>query len=81
MKQRQLDTLADLRCRGLVACAGEHRDDKIVPNSNNSQFFIVFDHCQAWNRKHTIFGKITGDSQFNLANISDAEVKPAKTTA
>eukprot|EP00891_Asterochloris_glomerata_P000637 jgi/Astpho2/637/e_gw1.00013.170.1_t len=60
--------------RGLVACAGEHRDDQIVPNSNNSQFFIVFDHCQAWNRRHTIFGKITGDSQFNLANISEVEV-------
>ena len=70
-----------LRCRGLVACAGEHRDDKIVPNSNNSQFFIVFDHCQAWNRKHTIFGKITGDSQFNLANISDVEVTPVSATA
>ena len=79
--QPQHNTLESLRCRGLVACAGEHREDKIVPNSNNSQFFIVFDHCQAWNRKHTIFGKITGDSQFNLANISEVEVKPARTAA
>ena len=35
-------------------------------DSNNSQFFITFAECQHLNKKHTIFGKVVGDSIYNL---------------
>ena len=55
--------------RGLVAMANEQR-----PNSNQSQFFITLDACEWLNKKHTIFGKITGVTMFNLLRLNDAEV-------
>uniref|UniRef100_A0A166ERV7 PPIase cyclophilin-type domain-containing protein n=1 Tax=Daucus carota subsp. sativus TaxID=79200 RepID=A0A166ERV7_DAUCS len=54
--------------RGLVACANAGS-----PNSNGSQFFITLDRCDWLDRKHTIFGKVTGDSLYNLLNFSDVE--------
>lgn len=35
-------------------------------DSNGSQFFITFAECGHLNKKHTIFGKIIGDSIYNL---------------
>lgn len=54
--------------RGLVACANAGD-----PNSNNSQFFFTLDRCDWLDRKHTIFGKVTGESIFNLLKLGDIE--------
>ncbi|XP_030490291.1 peptidyl-prolyl cis-trans isomerase CYP57 [Cannabis sativa] len=54
--------------RGLVACANEGS-----PNSNGSQFFMSLDRCDWLDRKHTIFGKITGDSIYNLTRLGEVE--------
>ena len=62
--------------RGLLACAGETSGDAVVPDSNRSQFFITLDQTQQLDRKHTIFGKITGDTIFNLTDLNELEVRP-----
>ncbi|CDP08294.1 unnamed protein product [Coffea canephora] len=54
--------------RGLVACAGAGS-----PNTNGSQFFITLDRCDWLDKKHTIFGKVTGDSIYNLLRIGEVE--------
>uniref|UniRef100_A0A5B7BEZ3 Putative peptidyl-prolyl cis-trans isomerase CYP57 n=1 Tax=Davidia involucrata TaxID=16924 RepID=A0A5B7BEZ3_DAVIN len=54
--------------RGLVACANAGS-----PHSNGSQFFISLDRCDWLDRKHTIFGKVTGDSLYNLLRFGDVE--------
>ncbi|KAJ4951983.1 hypothetical protein NE237_028815 [Protea cynaroides] len=54
--------------RGLVACANAGS-----PHSNGSQFFMTLDRCDWLDKKHTIFGKVTGDSIFNLLRLGDIE--------
>lgn len=54
--------------RGIVACANAGS-----PHSNGSQFFITLDRCDWIDRKNTIFGKVTGDSIFNLLRLGDVE--------
>ncbi|EPS58643.1 hypothetical protein M569_16170 [Genlisea aurea] len=54
--------------RGLVACAGAGS-----ANSNGSQFFVTLDRCDFLDKKHTIFGKVTGDSIFNLIQLGEIE--------
>ncbi|KAH7437599.1 hypothetical protein KP509_05G079900 [Ceratopteris richardii] len=54
--------------RGLLACANAG-----TPNSNNSQFFISLDRCDWLDRKNTIFGKVTGDTIYNLLKLGEAE--------
>ncbi|CAH9126600.1 unnamed protein product [Cuscuta epithymum] len=54
--------------RGLVACAGSGS-----PNTNGSQFFITLDKCDFLDKKHTIFGKVTGDSIYNLLSLGEIE--------
>lgn len=44
------------------------------PNSNHSQFFITFDACEWINRKHTIFGKVTGNTIFNVMRLNEYDV-------
>ncbi len=56
--------------RGIVAMA-----NKNIPNSNGSQFFITIDKCSWLDKKHTIFGKISGDTIFNAINISQLPTK------
>ena len=46
-----------------------------MPDSNRSQFFITLDATQQLDRKHTIFGKVTGETVFNLTDLSDLEVR------
>ena len=49
-------------------------------DTNGSQFFVTFGQCQHLNRKHTIFGRIVGDTVFNLMALqsidTDAEERP-----
>ena len=56
--------------RGLVACANEN-----TPHSNGSQFFLTLGKAEGLDRKHTIFGSITGESIYNLAALNDLEVR------
>ncbi|OAQ33493.1 cyclophilin-like protein, partial [Linnemannia elongata AG-77] len=55
--------------RGLVAMANSG-----VPNDNRSQFFITLDATMELQNKHTIFGKIAGDTIFNVLKIGGLEV-------
>jgi peptidyl-prolyl cis-trans isomerase SDCCAG10 len=57
--------------RGQLAMANSNR-----PNSNASQFFITFGECEWLNKKHTIFGKVTGNTIFNVMRINETEVDP-----
>jgi len=54
--------------RGLVACA--HGGDR---DSNGSQFFITLDRTPWLDKKHTIFGRVQGDTVYNLARLGDVE--------
>jgi len=56
--------------RGQVAMANEN-----APNTNQSQFFVTLDACEWLNRKHTIFGKVTGNTIFNVLRVGDVEVE------
>ena len=54
--------------RGIVAMAGNGEDR----NSNESQFFFTLGPCEWLQKKNTIFGKITGDTLFNLLQLNEA---------
>ncbi|CAI5708480.1 unnamed protein product [Peronospora destructor] len=54
--------------RGLLAMANENK-----PNSNHSQFFFTLGACNFLDRKHTIFGKVTGNTIFNLLSVGELE--------
>ncbi|CAN1217416.1 Peptidyl-prolyl cis-trans isomerase CYP57 [Linum perenne] len=54
--------------RGIVACANAG-----TPHSNGSQFFMTLDKSDWLDRKNTIFGKVTGDSIYNLLTIGEIE--------
>ncbi|KAF0724164.1 spliceosome-associated protein CWC27 [Aphis craccivora] len=60
--------------RGLVAMANAGKDD------NGSQFFFTLGSTPELQSKHTIFGKVAGDTIFNLTKLNetlvDTEDKP-----
>ena len=56
--------------RGILAMAGSGTKD-----SNGSQFFVTLAACEWLNSKHTIFGKITGDTVYNVLTMNDLEVE------
>ena len=51
--------------RGLVGMAHSGSGD------NGSQFFITLDKTEELNKVHTLFGKITGNTIFNLLQVND----------
>ncbi|BGP12528.1 hypothetical protein JCM10213_007628 [Rhodosporidiobolus nylandii] len=57
--------------RGLVAMASD-------PNTgtNMSQFFFTLDATPELQNQHTLFGRVTGDSLFNMLKLSDVELEP-----
>lgn len=57
--------------RGIVATAITDASGKKV---QGSQFFITLDAAKDLQRKHTIFGKIVGDSVFNLLKIGETDL-------
>ncbi|CAG8532359.1 3095_t:CDS:2 [Ambispora gerdemannii] len=54
--------------RGLVAMANAGKND------NRSQFFITLNATEELQNKHTIFGKVVGDTIFNVLKIGELEV-------
>lgn len=66
----EFHTLLRFTHRGIVAMVNGNK-----PNNNGSQFFITLkEKCPWLDRKHTIFGKVTGETFFNLAGIENEEV-------
>ncbi|KAG5920591.1 Peptidyl-prolyl isomerase cwc27 [Claviceps capensis] len=55
--------------RGLLGMANESRE-----NTNGSQFFFTLDKTEELNGKNTLFGRVAGDTIFNLAKIGESEV-------
>jgi len=57
--------------RGIVAMAGRDKDD------NRSQFFITLDRCDELDGgRHPIFGKVVGDTIFNVLEANALELVP-----
>ncbi|XP_034935097.1 spliceosome-associated protein CWC27 homolog [Chelonus insularis] len=54
--------------RGLVAMANAGKD------TNTSQFFITLGATPELQNKHTIFGKIVGDTIYNVLKLEEAEI-------
>ncbi|XP_033115127.1 spliceosome-associated protein CWC27 homolog [Anneissia japonica] len=53
--------------RGLVAMANAG------PNDNGSQFFFTLGQCDHLTGKHTIFGKVVGNTIYNLVKLADVQ--------
>ncbi|CAI8012651.1 Spliceosome-associated protein CWC27 homolog [Geodia barretti] len=51
--------------RGLVGCASSGAND------NGSQFFITLGRADELTKKHTLFGKVTGDTLYNLVQFNE----------
>ncbi|CAG8436127.1 13451_t:CDS:2, partial [Rhizophagus irregularis] len=54
--------------RGLVAMANAGKND------NRSQFFITLDRTDELQNMHTIFGKVVGETLFNVLKIGELEI-------
>ncbi|UNI20257.1 Peptidylprolyl isomerase [Purpureocillium takamizusanense] len=57
--------------RGLLGMANEGRQD-----TNGSQFFFTLDKTEELTGKNTLFGRVAGDTIYNLAKIGESEVEP-----
>ncbi|KAK0457397.1 cyclophilin-like protein [Desarmillaria tabescens] len=55
--------------RGLVAMANNGRK-----NSNDSQFIITLDRADELHGKHTLFGRLVGDTVYNVMKIGEMEL-------
>ncbi|KDN42760.1 hypothetical protein RSAG8_06514, partial [Rhizoctonia solani AG-8 WAC10335] len=55
--------------RGIVAMANNGSK-----NSNDSQFFITLDRADELHGKHTLFGRVVGNTIFNVLKIGQAEL-------
>lgn len=56
--------------RGLLGMANESRTD-----TNGSQFFFTLDKTDELNGKNTMFGRVAGDTIYNLSKMGEAEVE------
>lgn len=56
--------------RGLVGMANEGLKD-----SNGSQFFFTLDKAQELDGKNTMFGRVAGDTIYNLAKMGEGDVQ------
>lgn len=55
--------------RGLLAMANSEKDD------NGSQFFFTLGPTPELQNKHTLFGKVTGDTLFNMLKLEEGLVE------
>jgi len=51
--------------RGLIAMANDGK------NRNLSQFFVTLGACDWLQKKHTLFGKVTGDTVYNILKFNE----------
>lgn len=58
------------RYRGMMGIASAGKNTK----TNGSQFFIVLNRCPSLDGKHTLFGKVVGQTVYNLLKISEVQV-------
>ncbi|TAQ83731.1 hypothetical protein B7494_g7945 [Chlorociboria aeruginascens] len=58
--------------RGLLGMANEG------PDSNGSQFFITLDNTPELQGKNTVFGRVEGDTIYNVAKMGEAELGEAE---
>lgn len=58
--------------RGILAMANEGKAD-----TNGSQFFFTLDKAEELNGRNTMFGRVAGDTIYNLAKIGELEVDEA----
>lgn len=56
--------------RGLLGMANESRTD-----TNGSQFFFTLDKTAELDGKNTMFGRVAGDTIYNLAKMGEAEME------
>lgn len=56
------------RARGMVAVANRGKGT----DSNGSQFFITLGECRMLNGLHTIFGKLVGNSMYNVMQMVES---------
>ncbi|KAI9246601.1 cyclophilin-like domain-containing protein [Sporodiniella umbellata] len=54
--------------RGLVGVANTGQDD------NGSQFFITLDRADELTRRHTLFGRVAGETLFNVMKMTELEL-------
>ncbi|KAI8082530.1 cyclophilin-like domain-containing protein [Gilbertella persicaria] len=54
--------------RGLVGLANTGQND------NGSQFFITLDRADELTRKHTLFGRVAGETLFNVMKMTELEL-------
>ncbi|CAB1109036.1 unnamed protein product [Ectocarpus sp. CCAP 1310/34] len=64
----EIHTRIKFNHRGQVAMANENE-----PRTNHSQFFFTLDSAAHLDKKHTIFGKITGNTIFNALRMGDID--------
>ncbi|KAM0793403.1 hypothetical protein ACM66B_000855 [Microbotryomycetes sp. NB124-2] len=57
--------------RGLVGMANQGRRD-----SNLSQFFFTLDRADELNNRNTLFGRVVGDTLFNVLKLNEIELEP-----
>ncbi|KAK6955421.1 Peptidyl-prolyl isomerase cwc27 [Daldinia eschscholtzii] len=55
--------------RGLLGMANEGK-----PDTNASQFFFTLDKAEELNNKNTVFGRVVGDTIYNLTRMGEAEI-------
>ncbi|XP_063819209.1 spliceosome-associated protein CWC27 homolog isoform X2 [Pseudophryne corroboree] len=60
--------------RGLVAMANAG------PHDNGSQFFFTLGRADELNSKHTIFGKVTGDTIYNILRLTEVDIEDERPT-
>ncbi|KAF8819797.1 peptidyl-prolyl cis-trans isomerase [Cardiosporidium cionae] len=65
----EIHSRLQFRYRGLVGVANVEGEQA----TNGSQFFITLGRTDFLNTKHTLFGKLTGNTIYNLLNLSDVE--------
>lgn len=48
-------------------------------DDNGSQFFFTFAACPELQNKHTIFGKVTGETIYNMIKLEEVETDDVRT--
>ncbi|CAF2823001.1 unnamed protein product [Rotaria sp. Silwood2] len=66
--QDEFDTRLCYNRRGLVGMVNQG------PNTNASQFFFTLDSTPEFDKKNTLFGKVIGNTLFNMLKLGEGEI-------